>query len=333
MSFTFDDIQRIAAELGFRADTLEKVYRLLSLLDALRSHPFLRHRIALKGGTALNLFVFDVPRLSVDLDFNYVGAIDRDDMLEERPLLERAVQAVAERENLTVKRVPGEHAGGKWRLSYTTSQGSSDKLEVDLNYLLRVPLWPVQRRSSNPVGPLLAEDIPILDLHELAAGKLVALCARRASRDLFDSRELLRRTDLTREKLRLGFVVLGGINRRDWREVSLDDVDVSTNEVERALLPMLRDPERPTKAELDDWTRKLVTETRDLMGSVLPLTDNETAFIERLNTCGDIFPDLLTEDPQLRETIRRQPGLQWKALHVRRHAGGRRADGPDPTAR
>ncbi len=66
-------------------ETLEKVIRLLGLLNALRSHPFLKGRIALKGGTALNLFVFDVPRLSVDIDLNYIGARDRDTMLAERP--------------------------------------------------------------------------------------------------------------------------------------------------------------------------------------------------------------------------------------------------------
>ena len=62
-----EDLQREAAGTGFPTETLEKAVRLLSLLDALRSHPFLKTRIALKGGTALNLFVFDVPRLSVDL--------------------------------------------------------------------------------------------------------------------------------------------------------------------------------------------------------------------------------------------------------------------------
>ena len=86
--------ERLIAEAqatGFRLDVLEKVAQLLGLLDAIRSHPFLRDRLALKGGTALNLFVFDVPRLSVDIDLNYVGAESRAGMLEERPRLEEAV--------------------------------------------------------------------------------------------------------------------------------------------------------------------------------------------------------------------------------------------------
>ena len=89
--------EKLAAEAemtGFRPDMLEKAAHLLGLLDALRSHPFLKKKLVLKGGTALNLFIFDVPRLSVDIDLNYVGAVDRDGMLAERPKVEQAVQAV-----------------------------------------------------------------------------------------------------------------------------------------------------------------------------------------------------------------------------------------------
>lgn len=46
---------------GFRPDVLEKVAHLLRLLDTLQSHPFLRGKLVLKGGTTLNLFVFDIP--------------------------------------------------------------------------------------------------------------------------------------------------------------------------------------------------------------------------------------------------------------------------------
>jgi hypothetical protein len=49
------------ASTGLGAEPLEKVFRLMALLDALDSHPFLKSRIALPGGTALNLFHFKVP--------------------------------------------------------------------------------------------------------------------------------------------------------------------------------------------------------------------------------------------------------------------------------
>ncbi len=120
-----------AQATGFRPDVLEKVAQLLGLLNAIRSHPFLRDRLALKGGTALNLFVFDVPRLSVDIGLNYVGAASRSAMLEERPMLGAALQAVFSREGFTVRRMPSEHAGGKWSLRYPTAAGQTGRIDVD----------------------------------------------------------------------------------------------------------------------------------------------------------------------------------------------------------
>jgi len=321
MKFGAEEIQETAATLGFRPDALEKVFRLLSLLETLHSNAFLRPRVALKGGTALNLFLFDVPRLSVDIDLNYVGSGDRETMVADRPKVERAIQAVCAREGLTVKRMPSEHAGGKWRLYFVNTAGSSDTLEIDLNFMLRVPLWPVTTLDSRLLGPAVARQIAVVDRHELAAGKLAALVARNASRDIFDARELLRRTELDRDKLRLAFVVYGGLNRKDWRTVRIEDVAAEPAELKRELVPLLRAEVRPKDAELVTWAEALVSETRTLMNAVLPLEPHELEFVERLNGAGDIAPGLLTGDPAMQETIREQPGLKWKAMNVKKQVG------------
>ena len=65
---------------------------LLNLLNGLNSHPFLEGEWALKGGTALNIWVLDHPRLSVDIDLNYVRAPGREEMLTDRPETEQAGQ-------------------------------------------------------------------------------------------------------------------------------------------------------------------------------------------------------------------------------------------------
>ena len=138
---------------GFQPEFLEKTFHLLVLLSTVNSHPFLRGKLALKGGTALNLFVFDVPRLSVDIDLNYVGAESREDMMAERPGIEEALQAVFRREDYSVRLTPGDsHAGGKWSLRYATASGQSGRIDVDVNYMYRVPLWPVTSKASRPLG-------------------------------------------------------------------------------------------------------------------------------------------------------------------------------------
>ena len=132
MTLSRTELEREAAATGFQPEPLEKVVRLFELLQSLKSHPFLKNRFVLKGGTALNLFWSDVPRLSVDLDLNYIGAADRDTMLKEKPTMDQAVTAVCGRLGIQVMRVPGEHAGGKWRLSYDSAMGRTGTLELDL---------------------------------------------------------------------------------------------------------------------------------------------------------------------------------------------------------
>ncbi len=315
------ELNREAATTGFRPETLEKVIRLLDLLDGLRSHPFLKSRIALKGGTALNLFIFDVPRLSVDIDLNYIGGVSRNTMLADRPNVDRAIQAVCGRQGIQVRRTPDDYAGGKWRLSYSTVTGRSGSLELDVNFMLRTPLWPPTISDSRSVGPVAATGVPVVDTHELAAGKLAALFSRNASRDLFDARELLQRGGLDRTKLKIGFVVYGGINRRDWREVSLDDVRADSSEVDQMLVPVLRGGTAPSRDQIATWTERLAADCRTLLASVLPLDEEEREFLNLLNERGEIVPELLTDDAQLQTVIRTHPGLLWKALNVRKHHG------------
>ncbi len=229
MKISHEKLIAQAEATGFRPDVLEKVAHLLGLLEALGSHPFLKGKLALKGGTALNLFIFNVPRLSVDIDLNYVGAEDREAMLAERPRIEQAVQAVFAREGFTVRRMPEEHAGGKWSLRYQSAAGQGGNLEVDLNFMYRVPLWPVSLSDSYPVGTWQATQIPVIDIHELAAGKLAALLARRQARDLFDSHILLHMENLDLDRLRTAFVVYGAMNRKDWRTVSTEDVNLDSS--------------------------------------------------------------------------------------------------------
>jgi hypothetical protein len=139
--------ERIAAEVtatGFRPEVVEKVAQLLELLRGLAAHPYLRDRWALKGGTALNLFIFDVPRLSIDVDINYVGAADLVGMQTERPQVTEALRAICLRADLTVDNASSEHAGERWVLRYPSALGSRLQGDLAANKLL-----PVLRTNSS----------------------------------------------------------------------------------------------------------------------------------------------------------------------------------------
>jgi predicted nucleotidyltransferase component of viral defense system len=316
--------EKLAAEAestGFRPDVLEKVAHLMGLLGTLQSHPFLKGKLVLKGGTALNLFVFDIPRLSADIDLNYVGAESRDAVLEERPKIEQAVQAVFKREGFSVRRMPEEHAGGKWTLRYQSASGQSGNLEVDINFMYRVPLWPVTTMDSHPLGTWRSIGIPVMDTHELAAGKLAALLSRRKARDLFDSHRLLHMDGLDLEWLRIAFVVYGAMNRKDWRTVSVEDVTFDAAELARQLVPTLRLGAIQGTEEARNYGRTLVEECRQALSALLPFNDAEREFLGLLLDKGEIDSTILTADVTLQKRIQQQPLLEWKALNVRQYKG------------
>jgi predicted nucleotidyltransferase component of viral defense system len=321
MNLTHAQLTALAAASGHHLEPLEKVLRLIDLLNALRAHPFLGPRLALKGGTALNLFIFDLPRLSVDIDLNYIGAADRETMLAERSLLEKALRAVCARQRLDVDVEATRPENLAWRLAYTRSNGQRGKLKLDLNFLLRVPLWPTQRMDSWDVGGYRAESITVLDTYELAAGKLAAAFSREKSRDLFDLRALLAPDNLDVKRLRLGFVAYGGMNRIDWRSIAVDKLSTTAADIQKELIPMLRKNLAPTPSARGKWTAELVDNCRALASSLLPLSAEEHDFLTLLNERGELQPDILTPDPQMQGRLAVHPMLLWKQANVRHYRG------------
>ena len=86
-------VVRFTAE---RQEHRELYELLIDILDAFGADTLIGPRVALKGGTALNVFHSDLDRLSVDIDVNYVGAIDKEQMDADRPGLEDRIERLME---------------------------------------------------------------------------------------------------------------------------------------------------------------------------------------------------------------------------------------------
>lgn len=125
--------------------------------------------------------------------------------------------------------------------------------------------------------------------------------------------------NLDPQRLRIGFVVFGAMNRKDWRTVSACDVDFDPMELARQLMPTLRVNTMQTQSKSDEYGLDLVRDCREGLSAVLPLTDSERRFLDLLLDRGEINPSLLTADESLQRRIQSQPLLEWKALNVRRH--------------
>ena len=79
------NIVRVAKETGFLKDNVEKVMRLADILQFVFSSDW-KDKLVLKGGTVINLFYRSLPRLSVDIDLDYIGHT-REEMERDKELL------------------------------------------------------------------------------------------------------------------------------------------------------------------------------------------------------------------------------------------------------
>lgn len=312
-------IRRLAAESGYREEIVEKVLYLLAILRQLARHPDLQGTWALKGGTALNLFFLDVPRLSVDIDINYVGHGELEAMRAARPAFEAAVVACCEREDCTVRRTPVEHAGGKLRLRYTAAAGGTGSLEVDVNFLLRRPVLGLVHRAPGFPPDAGAETVPLLSLEEIAAGKFTALLTRRAARDAFDASQILELAPdlLDRPGFQLAFLIYAVGGRQDIRRLRPADAAVTPAEVRNQLLPLLRVEGRPFGGDHIRLAQQLSKICTSATERLLTWTTREREFINRLSDDGEIVAELVSDVQAMQALVREHPLLQWKALNVR----------------
>lgn len=302
-----------AENRGYRPEILEKVYRLLDLLEQFMATPYLKERLALKGGTAINLFCSNqLPRLSVDLDFNYIGSADREIMRQEKSLLEKILIDISRRNRYELHRNPRAHAGGKIVLIYQSILGNKGRLEIDINYVLRIPLW-APTWSSSLKWPKSTQT-NILDIHELAAGKLHALLGREASRDLFDSHQLLKKWQLDPKKLRLAFTVYAGMERDGWQRISPDNIQFTVKDIRDKLFPVLKSSEAPhtSSRAIEAWANQLADECRAAFSLLLPFQENEIKFLECLHQQGEIHPELISDDTEFCQRIIKHPSLLWR---------------------
>ena len=111
------------------------------------------------------------------------------------------------------------------------------------------------------------------------------------------------------------------MNRKDWRMISVDDVDFDNAELARKLGPILRTRQPREQEALSEYGARLAEECRRALSIVLPFTDAEHAFLDLLLERGEVDASILTTDVLLQQRIQAQPLLEWKALNVRRHKG------------
>ncbi|MEI7970834.1 MAG: nucleotidyl transferase AbiEii/AbiGii toxin family protein [Betaproteobacteria bacterium] len=234
---------------------------------------FFGDTFALKGGTAINLFFRDMPRLSVDLDLVFVDpSLPRDEALAK---IGQALRDAAER---LIRR--------GFQVHFPASAGVEAKLlvrrgrievKVEVNVVMRGTVMPVGRASLRPAArdALMADvEIPVVSLDDVYAGKLVAALDRQHPRDLFDVMQLYAHEGIT-PGIRRAFVVYLACHNRPVHEVLYASPRDIRHDYERNFAGMTAEP-IPLEALLQTRDRMMsdlqsglgATERRFLLGLV-----------------------------------------------------------------
>ena len=122
-----------AEELGFVRDALEKVIRLADILEYFNTNPILKDSLALKGGTAVNLTIFDLPRLSVDIDMDYLITNSRKEMLESREVINGAIDRYMVSQGYTKSpKTKNPHSLDSWVYDYIGAGGNKDNIKIEI---------------------------------------------------------------------------------------------------------------------------------------------------------------------------------------------------------
>lgn len=181
------ELAKKATELKFNRDTLERMYRLIDVLLFLNKNPKTRDLIALKGGTAINLTIFNLPRLSVDIDLDLCSDVNRQQMFIIREQITDDIKRFMRINNyiLSIKS-RFHHSLDSLIFEYMNLGGSKDNIKIEINYSLRTHIYPLETRKIVPDELFHSINILCINRIELIASKLVALINRKTARDLYD---------------------------------------------------------------------------------------------------------------------------------------------------
>lgn len=260
---------------------------------------------ALKGGTAINLFVRDMPRLSVDLDLVYLPLEPRDQALAN---IGAELERIAEKLH---RQMPDCHVSlnrlsGTGPVARLLIEREHAVVKIEPNTVIRGTLFaPVKRELVSIAEDLFeqAVSIQVASLPDLYGGKLCAAMDRQHPRDLFDVLLLMKNEGLSEEIMGAFVVYLASHNRPMHELLDPRPTDISSL-FDREFSGMTREP-----VSLED-----LLDIRDEMiqGIRERLTAEHKRFLLGFKQ-GDPEWSLLPF-----ENLSSYPALQWKLINIRK---------------
>ena len=309
-SFDKQQLDASAREYGFIRDNFEKVLRLVRILMDFGKNPLLKQYLVLKGGTAINLLIFDMPRLSVDIDFDFAENLPKEAMLEKRIAINDEIQRYMFSQGYTFNPASKNPMSlDSWAFDYINAGGNKDNIKIEINYSMRCHIYaPVMKACKAEFTPKIR--VKCLDPVELFGCKIKALLERNAARDLYDVYQMIlkkavvpsRYDDL--RKVILFYLAVGG-STPPKTTFSYDAIkSINYPKIRAQLKPVLR------KGDNFDF-EKAKSVVIEFLEHLMDLSASEKTFIEKFNAKG-FAPGFLFEDEDVVARLLDHPMALWK---------------------
>ena len=310
MNYNKGQLGQIAKQYGFVRDTFEKVLRLKEILTYLNTDEYLHEHLALKGGTAINMTIFNLPRLSVDLDLDFTPNLPLGDMEKAREKITKMLENYMTEEGYFLSGSSRySHSLDSMLFQYQNAGGNRDNIKLELNYSLRSHIFvPVEKKI---VTDIFEEDVMVRTLEpiEIFAAKANALMSRAAARDLYDFNNMIY-FDLLDESeyelFRKCIIFYASISadkiNKTFNTSAIDGLEFS--KIRRDLFPVLRKKDNFNLDERKEEAKRFIKE-------LMALTPEEKEYLELFET-GEYRPELLFEDDEIIWNIKEHPMAIWK---------------------
>lgn len=262
------EVRQLADEANFNRNGLEKVLRLFSVLRLIRESE-VSEWLILKGGTAINLFMLDLPRLSVDIDLDFNLPLNKEETHEKRKAIDKTIKNLMANEGYHLsEKSKFAHSLDSYVFSYTSTSNSTDVLKIEINYSDRIHVLKPQRScSTNKLRKVV--QFQRLSDEELIGSKINALLTRTTPRDVYDT-YLLFKTGCVRNKklirkIAIFYACLGTetpINFEKLLNIAIEKIrNLTFKKVKESLIPMLH---KGIIFDIEDTTTFVVKEISDL---------------------------------------------------------------------
>ena len=308
MKYSKQYLVDLCSKTNFIKDNLEKVLRLNEILMFLNSDEELKGKLALKGGTAINLTAVNLPRLSVDIDLDYTINIDATELeIEKKIIKEKIINYMASQDYFISKDAREHYALLSFIFSYVNNAGNRDNIKIEINFMDRCHILPLIKKDIYTGDILQSHEILTLNEIELYASKINALICRATPRDLYDVYAMIQ-NDIIKDKALLKkclifYNMIGGeqnIDSLDYNNVK----SINFMKFKTQLRPVLS---KSDKFNLEEAKEIVINYVKDLV----ELGSQEIEFINEFKL-GIYKPELLFDDAEIVGRIVNHPMAKWR---------------------